>query len=72
MRSPAQVREFTVRQWIESAAADLEWAEMGAKSSEIRGIAQIGFHAQQAVEKLLKAFLAAHDVVPEDHHNIAA
>jgi len=44
---------------------------MGAKSSEIRGIAQIGFHAQQAVEKLLKAFLAAHDVVPEDHHNIA-
>lgn len=47
------------------------WAEMGAGAENLRGLAQIGFHAQQAVEKLLKAVLAAHDVVPEEHHDIA-
>ena len=34
-------------------------------------MAQIGFHAQQAVEKLLKAVLASYDVVPEEHHDLA-
>jgi len=43
---------------------------MGAASPEIRGVAQIGFHAQQAVEKLLKALLTAFGVEPEDQHSI--
>jgi HEPN domain-containing protein len=36
----------------------------------VRGVAQIGFHAQQAIEKLLKALLTAFGVEPEDQHSI--
>ncbi|HYR07096.1 MAG TPA: HEPN domain-containing protein [Longimicrobium sp.] len=39
---------------------------MGAAAAELRGTAQIGFHAQQAIEKLLKALLTAYGVEPED------
>jgi|GEM_PF-6827626 len=58
MRTPEQVRLLVVQSWMESAHDDLAWAEMGAAAKSLRGIAQIGFHAQQAVEKLLKGFLA--------------
>lgn len=44
---------------------------MGASTPELRGVAQIGFHAQQAVEKLLKAFLTTFGVQPEDQHSLA-
>ena len=71
MRSPEEVRAAVVRNWIHSARDDLAWAEMGAAATNLRGIAQIGFHAQQAVEKLLKGLLAAYDVVPEEHHDLA-
>ncbi|MFL5385261.1 MAG: HEPN domain-containing protein [Longimicrobiaceae bacterium] len=71
MRTPEEVREAVVQSWIESARDDLAWAEMGASATSLRGIAQIGFHAQQAVEKLLKAVLASFDVVPEEHHDLA-
>ncbi|HST58378.1 MAG TPA: HEPN domain-containing protein [Longimicrobium sp.] len=43
---------------------------MGAAAPQVRGVAQIGFHAQQAIEKLLKALLTAHGVEPEDQHSI--
>jgi HEPN domain-containing protein len=43
---------------------------MGAAASELRGVAQIGFHAQQAIEKLLKALLTAYEVQPEDQHSL--
>lgn len=69
MRSPDEIRAAAVGDWIESARVDLAWAEMGARSDEL-GIAPIGFHAQQAVEKLLKGLLAAYDVVPEEKHEI--
>jgi HEPN domain-containing protein len=71
MRNPEQVRLAVVQNWIESAHDDLAWAEMGAAATSLRGIAQIGFHAQQAVEKLLKGVLASYDVVPEEHHDLA-
>ncbi|HKP75141.1 MAG TPA: HEPN domain-containing protein [Longimicrobiaceae bacterium] len=71
MRTPEQIREAVVQSWIESARDDLAWAEMGASTTSLRGIAQIGFHAQQAVEKLLKGVLASYDVVPEEHHDVA-
>lgn len=44
---------------------------MGASSPEVRGIAQIGFHAQQAIEKLLKALLTTYGVEPEDQHSLS-
>jgi len=71
MRTPDEVRERIVRSWIESANDDLAWADLGAGAENLRGIAQIGFHAQQAVEKLLKAVLASYDVIPEEHHDLA-
>lgn len=71
MRSPAQVREFTVRQWIESAAADLEWAEMGAKSSEIRGIAQIGSMRSRPWRSCSRLSWPPTTSFPKTIHNIA-
>ena len=71
MRTPEQVRLAVVQNWIESAHDDLAWAEMGAAEKTLRGVAQIGFHAQQAVEKLVKGLLASYDVVPEEHHDLA-
>jgi HEPN domain-containing protein len=71
MRTPDQVRAAVVQSWIESARDDLAWAEMGAAATTLRGVAQIGFHAQQAVEKLLKGLLASFDVVPEEHHDLS-
>lgn len=70
MRNPDQVRASLVRQWVESARDDLAWAEMGAAQPQVRGLAQIGFHAQQAVEKLLKALLSSYGVEPEDQHSL--
>lgn len=43
---------------------------MGASTPKVRGIAQIGFHAQQAIEKLLKSLLTAYAIEPEDQHNL--
>lgn len=70
MRTPAEVREALVGEWVESARDDLAWAEMGAAAPDLRGVAQIGFHAQQAIEKLLKALLTAFGVQPEDQHSL--
>lgn len=71
MQGAEGVRQRVVRSWIESARDDLAWADLGAGAENLRGVAQIGFHAQQAVEKLLKAVLASYDVVPEEHHDLA-
>jgi HEPN domain-containing protein len=71
MRSPAEVREALVRQWVESARDDLAWAEMRASAAELRGIAQIGFHAQQATEKVFNALLTAYGIQPEDQHSLS-
>jgi HEPN domain-containing protein len=43
---------------------------MGAAAPEVRGVAQIGFHAQQAVEKILKALLTAYGIEPEEQHSL--
>lgn len=50
------------------ARADLEYADLG-----VAGRAEpvlIGFHAQQAVEKLLKALLTAQGVNPGESHDV--
>lgn len=69
MRDPAQVKQELVNQWIESAQQDLRLAEL-ALTAEYEGFAQIGFHAQQAVEKLIEALLIAHGVHPPWEHPI--
>jgi HEPN domain-containing protein len=59
MRTPDQVRQDVIRQWMESARQDLALADLALRTPAYDGWAQIGFHAQQAVEKMLKALLVA-------------
>jgi HEPN domain-containing protein len=44
---------------MESARQDLALADLALRTPAYDGWAQIGFHAQQAVEKMLKALLVA-------------
>lgn len=69
MRDPTQVKAELVRQWSESARQDLRLAEL-ALAADYEGFAQIGFHAQQATEKFIKALLVAHGVHPPREHPI--
>ncbi|CAA9300858.1 MAG: hypothetical protein AVDCRST_MAG68-418 [uncultured Gemmatimonadetes bacterium] len=39
-------------------------------NASLPGPGKIGFHAQQAVEKLLKGLLTTYGVEPEDQHNL--
>jgi HEPN domain-containing protein len=57
-----------VQLWIESARSDLAYAEMAPPPDA--GYEQGCFHAQQAVEKGLKALLLRHGQEPPYVHNI--
>jgi len=70
MTSPSEVQILVVRQWVELGLEDLAWAETGAENAGLPGPGKIGFHAQQAVEKLLKGLLTTYGVEPEDQHNL--
>jgi HEPN domain-containing protein len=70
MTSPSEVQILVVRQWVELGLEDLAWAETGAENPALPGPGKIGFHAQQAVEKLLKGLLTTYGVEPEDQHNL--
>jgi HEPN domain-containing protein len=72
MRSPDEVRQSVVRSWVDSARCDLQLAEIALNAPGYDGYAQIGFHAQQSVEKMLKAALVTYGIHPEEHHNLAA
>lgn len=67
MRAPDEVREGLVRQWVAKADADLGVAQhLWAERSPYREA--IGFHAQQAAEKYLKAYLTRRGVeFPRTH-----
>lgn len=70
MRSRERVNWDFVHGWIEKAQADLNAAlillEGLSENYEI-----VGFHAQQAAEKFLKAFLARHQVELRKTHDLA-
>lgn len=64
---PPELRE--VRQWVEKALHDIQMAEMGLGHS--RPIVDAAaFHCQQAVEKLLKAYLTFAGVEFERVHDV--
>src|SRR5689334_7226087 len=67
---PEKARREDVRAWLSKAALDLKAAthEMSAPDKELWG--DILFHAQQAAQKSLKAFLAWHDVPFRKTHNL--
>ena len=48
-------------EWLHHAVSDLEYAKLGAEATDILS-PQICFHAQQAVEKAIKAVLLFSDI----------
>jgi HEPN domain-containing protein len=59
-----------VARWIRLGEGDLSMARLGLASDGFDVYELVGFHAQQAVEKLIKAFLAKRAVDFEDQHDI--
>jgi HEPN domain-containing protein len=57
------------RAWLSKAAFDLRAAEY-ERGAPVSLAADIAFHAQQAVEKVLKAFLTWHDRPFRKTHNL--
>ena len=67
MRPPEEVRRHHVRQWWRKAEEDFGVAEH-LLAEDTPFLASIGFHAQQAAEKLLKAILVARQIeFPKTH-----
>ena len=58
------------RAWLDKAALDLRAADLLAGSSDAALLGNATFHAQQAAEKALKAFLAWHDEPFRKTHSI--
>jgi HEPN domain-containing protein len=68
MRSAEQVRWDFVQQWLSKAERDLEAARVLLQSG-MEDYENVGFHAQQAAEKVVKAFLVRHQVeFPKSHY----
>jgi HEPN domain-containing protein len=59
-----------IARWVRLAEGDLAMARLGLESDEFDVYELVGFHAQQAAEKLIKAFLARNAVDFEDQHDI--
>lgn len=67
MNAPPE-RVHLVRQWVEKAEEDLLVAEHTLKLGDDCPYAVVGFHAQQSVEKYLKAVLIFHAIAfPRTH-----
>lgn len=67
MRPPEEVKLELVRQWVTMAEQDLGLAEHLC-AEDAPYLEAIGFHAQQAAEKFLKAFLVRHQIdFPKTH-----
>jgi HEPN domain-containing protein len=67
---PEDARLQDVRAWLSKAELDLKAGahEMAAPAEGLWG--DVMFHAQQAAEKAMKAFLAWHDVPFRKTHNL--
>jgi len=70
MRTPEQVRWDFVQQWLARAEQDLR-ASRVILDAALEDFENVGFHAQQAAEKFLKALLVRHQVEVPKTHNIA-
>ncbi len=69
MRPPEEVRLELVGKWLQKATNDL--AAASVLSADEGGFPSVvGFHAQQASEKFLKAYLAFHQVEFTKTHDI--
>jgi HEPN domain-containing protein len=67
MTPPEQVKKALVGEWLQKADADLSVAEY-LVSSDRPFYGAVGFHAQQAAEKYLKALLVRYQIeFPKTH-----
>ena len=67
MKSPEEVKQELCEKWMRRAGEDLAVAEQ-LLSAGVPYFGSIGFHAQQAAEKFLKAFLVWHQIeFPKTH-----
>jgi len=67
MRPPEQVKKELARKWIHKAQVDMDAPEV-LLSDERASLYPSCFHAQQTVEKFLKAYLTWHQVeFPKTH-----
>jgi HEPN domain-containing protein len=71
MRTPDQVLWDFVQQWLDKAHKDLRAAEV-LLGCDFDDYENVGFHAQQAAEKFIKAFLVRHQIEFPKTHNIGA
>ena len=69
MRHPEQVIADFVQQWLKKANLDLQAARLLC-AGELDDYFVSGFHAQQAVEKYIKAFLVRHQIEFPKTHDI--
>lgn len=69
MKSPEEVKTEFTREWIRKAESDLTTAEHLFKGGKLYVYGST-FHAQQAVEKYLKAFLVWHQIEFGKTHDI--
>jgi len=69
MRPPEAELKALVGEWVKKAAQDFAGAErLAAEGSEFKEL--VVFHAQQAVEKYLKALLVLHQIEFPKTHDI--
>jgi HEPN domain-containing protein len=69
MRSPEQVNWHFVQDWLSKAEEDLQVAQELMARDRI-SYDPVGFHAQQAAEKFLKALLTRHQIPFPKTHSI--
>jgi HEPN domain-containing protein len=69
MRTHEQVRWDFVQQWLDRAHRDLRAAAILLRD-DVQDYENAGFHAQQAAEKFLKAFLVCYQIEFPKTHNI--
>ena len=69
MTHPEQVVADFVQQWLKKANSDLQAARLLC-AGELDNYFASGFHAQQAVEKYIKAFLVRYQIEFPKTHDI--
>lgn len=61
----------TVREWLEKAEKDCATARRELAAQEDPNYDAVCFHAQQCIEKLMKALLIKRSIVPGKTHDLA-
>lgn len=62
--------EDSLDEWIRKAEQDLEYARIGMRRRKVALYDGVCFHAQQCVEKYLKAFLVRHKIEFRRTHDL--